>query len=139
MAIGNELTAQDKVKIRHHLGFLNVQEAQTFVLGTPAGVETQFAIEGAMNRLLPEAVPHVRELIERCNETECQRFQSQDARVEVKQVGDIQIAGKDGVDTNVRDYNYWRQALANAFGIYANPFDKRDDLTGGGPNVPVLG
>ena len=29
-----------------------------------------------------------------------------------------------------KNYDYWRNALANALGVYANPFDKRD--LGGG-------
>jgi hypothetical protein len=130
------LTDEEKVKVRHHLGFLNVQEAYTFVLGTPAGVETQFIVEGAMNRLLPAALPLVRNLLCKCDETECQRFESQPNLAAAK-VGNIELRGKDEQDALVRNYDYWRQALANAFGVYTNPFDKRVDQQNAGSPINV--
>lgn len=133
-----QLTPEEEVKVRHHLGYLNVQEASTFFLGVPAGVETQFQIEGALVRILPQAVPLIRQLICKCDEAECLRAETTPDRVTAKQVGDIVLAGKEGADAVIRDYQYWRQALANAVGSYANPFDARDDLRNG-LNVPVTG
>lgn len=130
-------TDEEKVRARHHLGFLNVQEAYTFVLGTPAGVETQFIIEGALNRMLPAAVPLFRELLAKCDSTEAQRFDDQEALVASK-VGGIDLRGREGQIGLALQYDYWRQGLANLLGIYVNPFDKRTDL-GGGLNVRVEG
>lgn len=132
------LTDEEKVRVRHHLGFLNVQEAYTFVLGTPAGVETQFVIEGSMNRLLPAALPLVRELLAKCDATEAQRFEDQEVLVATK-VGSIDLAGSKEQDGLVRNYGYWRESLANVFGAYTNPYDKRADLTSSGLNVRVQG
>jgi hypothetical protein len=132
------LTPEEKVRVRHHLGFLQVQEVYTFILGQPAAVETQFSIETAMNKLRVEAVPLVRDLLARCDATEGQRFDDQEVLVASK-VGSIELRGKDEQDGLVRNYNYWRQALANAFGAWTNPFDRRDDLTGSGINARVEG
>lgn len=131
------LTDEEKVRIRHHLGFLNVQEAYTFVLGTPAGVETQFIIEGAFLRLLPAAVPLVRELLAKCDSTEGQKFENQENLV-VSKVGSIELRGPEEQKELEKALNNWRGALANALGVYKNPFDKRDDASGG-LNVPVIG
>jgi hypothetical protein len=131
-------TPEERVKARHHLGFLNVSEVYTFVLGTPAAVETQFAIEGALNRILPEAMPLFRELLAKCDQTEAQRFDNQDSHV-ASRVGSIELRGREAQTTLAKDYSYWRQALANLLGIYENPFDKREDLAGGGINVRVEG
>jgi hypothetical protein len=131
-------TDEEKVRARHHLGFLNVQEAYTFVLGTPAGVETQFAIEGALNRILPAAMPKFRELLAKCDATEEQRFDDQDALV-AKKVGSIDLSGREGQVAQAMNYNYWRQSLANLLGIYENPYDKRADLALGGVNARVVG
>lgn len=131
-------TAEEKVRARHHLGFLNVDEAYTFVLGTPAGVETQFIIEGALNRILPSAMPLFRELLAKCDATEAQRFDDQDSLV-ASRVGSIELRGREGQVAQAMQYDYWRQGLANLMGIYVNPFDKRTDLSGGGLNVRVQG
>ncbi len=133
------LTPEEKVRIRHHLGYLNVQEAYTFVLGTPAGVETQFLIEGAMDRLLPTAVPLVRELVSKCDATEAQRFESQENLV-AAQVGSITLRGREEQRDLAHSYDHWRNALANALGTTPNPYDLRPDHgLAGGLNVPVRG
>lgn len=131
-------TREEKVRARHHLGFLNVSEVYTFVLGTPAAVETQFAIEGALNRILPEAMPLFRELLAKCDATEAQRFDDQDALVATR-VGSIELSGRKGQIAQAMQYDYWRQGLANCLGIYTNPFDKRLDLSAGGINTRVEG
>lgn len=131
-------TDEEKVRARHHLGFLNVQEAYTFVLGTPAGVETQFIVEGALNRMLPAAMPLFRELLARCDATEAQRFEDQDSLV-ASRVGSIELRGREGQVAQALQYDYWRQGLANLLGIYVNPFDKRSDLSASGVNARVEG
>lgn len=131
-------TEEEKVRARHHLGFLNVDEAYTFVLGTPAGIETQFIIEGALNRIRPPAMPLFRELLAKCDATEAQRFDDQDSLV-ASRVGSIELRGREGQLAQAMQYDYWRQGLANLMGIYVNPFDKRTDLNNGGVNVRVQG
>ncbi len=133
----NAPTEQEKVRARHHLGYLNVQEAYTFVLGTPAGVETQFLIEGALKRILPAAMPKFRELLDKCDCTEGERFENQDALIASK-VGSIELRGREGQVALAQNYNYWRQGLANLLGIDPNPYDKRGDLTDS-MNVRVQG
>lgn len=133
------LTEEEKVRVRHHLGFLNVVEAQTFVLGTPAGVETQFIIEGAMNRVKEEALPLLRRMLSYLDLTEEQMVTDQDVMV-VDQIGEITVR-KEQQKQLRQVYKYWQQSLANVLGVYPNPFDKRGMGVGGagGPNVPVMG
>ena len=121
------LTPEEKVKVRHHLGFLGVAEAFTMQAGIPAGVETQFILEGAMNRILPQSLPLARDLIAKCDQTEEQFFEYQDALVANK-VGSIELAGRKGQQAILKQYNYWRQGLANMFGAFCNPYDMREDL-----------
>lgn len=118
------LTPDEKVRIRHHLGFLNVDEASTFVIGVPAGVETQFTIESAFSRLLPEAIPKVRELLEELDCTEKQMSRSQ-ANAVVKSVDGITMGGADEQELLRKNYDRWRSSLANVFGVVPNPFDRR--------------
>jgi hypothetical protein len=130
------LTPEEKVRIRHHLGFLNVDESSTFVIGLPAGVETQFMIEGAFHRLLPEAIPQVRKLLQYCECTEEQKFGSQ-ANAVVKSVDGIAMGGVEEQALLAKGYDHWRAALANMFGVPPNPFDMR--YGGGRLNIPVCG
>lgn len=140
------LTPEEKVKIRHHTGFLNVQEAYAFVLGVPAGVETQFIIEGAMKRLLPEAVGLVRQLIARCDARE-EEMECNTDLYEVTALGPMAVnsTGRDNAQAlNRRNYDLQVAALCNVLGIERNPFDKRlTTVLGrkgiGGINAKVMG
>lgn len=127
------LNEQEKVKVRHHLGFLNVQDAQTFVLGTPASVETQFIIEGAMNRVLEAAVPEVRRHIQILDGIEDQKIQNLEL-LQITSLGEIAVnsTGPDREQVQLeQQYDYWVAALANLLGCYRNPFDKRKTARGG--------
>lgn len=121
---------QEKVRIRHHLGYLNVPASQTFVLGTPAGVETQFLVEGAMNKVLPEAESQARQLIANCDAVEAQLTENQDL-LAVTKVDEIDVRENE-FEKLMQRYHYWRNGLANVLGIYPNPFDKRFSAAGGG-------
>lgn len=127
------LTAEEKVKIRHHLGYLNVAYAYTFVLGIPAAVQTQFTVEGAMNKLLADAEPEMRRqlaILDRIEELDLEGLED----VEVSQIGEITIDPK-FYEKRWKQYERWRRSLANLFGIAPNPFDQR--LVALGISVPV--
>jgi predicted Zn-dependent protease len=127
------LTEDEKVKIRHHLGFLNVAEAMTFVLGTPAAVETQFLVEGAMNRVLESALVQVRRHVQILDTIEQQKIDDLEL-LAVTKVGEIEIR-QDEQEALDRQYERWQASLANLLGIYPNPWDKRNES---GFNVPVM-
>lgn len=128
-------TDDEKVRIRHHLGYLNVAQSQTFVLGTPAAVQTQFQIEGAMDKVLPAAMGKARQLIQYLE------------IIEGQMIGDLELLAVDAVDEITirkteqselkREYMYHREGLANLLGIYPNPYDKRFTNTGSIINVRV--
>jgi len=128
-------TDDEKVRIRHHLGYLNVAGSQTFVLGTPAAVQTQFQIEGAMDKVLPAALPKARQLLQYLE------------TIEAQMIGDLELLAIDAVDEITirkteqpelkREYQYHREGLANLLGIYPNPYDKRFYNTGSIRNISV--
>lgn len=129
------LSEEEQVSIRHHLGYLNVGEAYTFVLGTPAGVETQFIIEGAMKRVLPAAEPRMRMMLGTLDQIECQMVGDLDTLV-ASRIGDIEINPEEQKKL-LKAYDYWVDALSNIFGVPRNPFDKRKWNPGGGSRVNV--
>lgn len=126
------LTEQEKVRMRHHLDFLNVAEAYTLAFGVPMAAEPQFWIEGAMDRIKVEALPLARELLSKCDATEAQMFEDQENHA-VRKLGDIEI-NPDEFDVLERRLNYWRNRLATLLGVTPNPIAMgRND---GGVNVP---
>lgn len=126
---------EEKVRIRHHLGYLNVGAAATFVLGAPAAVETTFIIESAMDKVLPAAETLVRELVAKCDAVEAQMMENQEL-LAVTQVDEIGVR-QDEFQALLHRYHYWRNGLANVLGVYPNPFDKRFVGGAGALNVPV--
>jgi hypothetical protein len=131
------LTEADKNRARHHAGYGQVQAAQTFVMGVPAGVQTQFMIEGALNRIMPSAERGFRTLLDRLDRIEC-RIEESTEDVEVESLGDIKINAKAFVRL-VERYRYWQGALCNLMQVPPNPYDMRWTSAGGGINVPVVG
>lgn len=128
------LSEDEKVQVRRHLGFLNVAEAFTFVLGTPAGVETQFIVEGATRRLLVSAEPMVRQFLCELSDLEKAR-QAAVIDGQTSKIGNIELRNLKELLSAIDDQlHHKRGELANAFGVYVNPFDKRAK---GGINVSV--
>lgn len=129
------LNETDRVRARYHLGYLNVQEASTFQLGVPAAVPTLFMIEGAMNRLIPEAVPRIIMLLDRLDAVECELFGGIDL-VSYKQMESITVNEKRFTELS-KYYRQAMQSLASALGCLQNPYDPREWANGGGVNISI--
>jgi hypothetical protein len=125
------LTEDEKARARGHLGYLQVQQAYTFVLGIPAAVQTQFLIEGAFQRVLPSAEARFRQLLTILDGVEQQLVDNQ-INLAVEAIDEIHINLKEMKHLLDR-YEWWRRELANIMGILPNPFDQRfAGMAGGG-------
>lgn len=137
--MGPIFTDEEKVFIRHHLGYMQGQQTYTFALGVPAGVQSQFPIEVAMDKLIPAAAPMVRRHLEILERIEMQGIDDYELmavvkvdEIEVNKDEHKQLFGSDG-------YMRWRASLANLFGILPNPFDMRfSGIAGKGINGRVV-
>lgn len=127
-------TAEEKVWIRFHMGYLQVTSAATFSLGVPAAVETQFMIESAMNLVRPEAEGLVRDHLTKLAAILCQMVEDHEL-LAIERLGEISIR-MDEHDALRKEYSFWQRSLANVFGIVPNPFDQR--FGRGGLNAPVI-
>ena len=131
------LTEDDKNRARHHAGYLAVQESQTFVLGIPAAVQTQFVIEGAFNRILPSGEAMFRRFLDNCDQLEQQILDNADTLV-ASEVGDIKLR-PDEFPQLVKRYRWFVNSFCNLLGIRPNPFDARFyGSSAGGVNVAVM-
>ena len=133
MSTSNGIAKEERVRCRHHLDYLNVAAQATFVLGTPAAVETSFLIEGAMDKVLVEAVPLFRQILAILDAIEGQKVEDLEVLV-ANRVGSIELRG-DEQESLDKQYRRWQGKLANLLGVPSNPFDKSG---GGGINVPVM-
>jgi hypothetical protein len=134
------LTDQEKVRARHHTGYGGVQQAQTFVLGVPAGVQTAFMIEGALNRLMPQSEALFRDLLTRLDGIEVQILQDQ-PNLAASKVGSISV-NLDEFKHLILQYQHWQGSLCNMLQVPPNPFDQRPFMGAGygggaGMNVSV--
>ncbi len=131
------LTNEEKAKLRHHLGYLNVQAAATFQLGIPAAVQTQFMIEGAWDKVLPEAENLLKILLCRMDDVEAEVYGGIDL-ASVTATGNIQV-NPDRLKILAKYYCMAQQGAANLLGVPPNPFDMRDWVmnASGGISVPV--
>lgn len=133
----NQLTDDEKVRTRHHLGFMNVSAVATFVLGVPGAVDAGFIIERAMTLVLPEALPQYRKILGFLDQTEQQKIDDQEL-LAVDKVGDINIRQKE-MEQLSQAYRYWQGRLANMLGVMVNPYSKVAEDSGGGAFTPVIG
>lgn len=125
------LSEEEKVRIRDHLGFLNSSELSTFVLGLPAGVETQFMIERAMNLYIKEsALPMVRQILCELDDLDKSR-KAVRSTIGVEAIGGIRMRSPSDAFAELnKEFIRLIGRLANAFGVAPNPFDNRNGTFG---------
>lgn len=127
---------EEKVRARRHLGYLGVEASSTFSLGIPAAIQTQFMVEGALNRLLPQSMPTFLMLLDRLDCIDCEFYGGVDTAT-VSKIAEVEIDDK-RIQKIGKYYRNARSDLANLLGIVPNPFDQREIvMEGGGINVPV--
>ena len=111
------------------MGYLEVADVYTFVLGSPASVETTFIVEGAMDRLLESSLPRFRKLLRVLDQIQDQQIDDLEF-LAVETLGDIKVNLNEQKQL-IRNYDYWVAQLANFLGCPRNPFDKRLTSTSG--------
>lgn len=132
------LTDEEKVRVRFHTGYLNVSDAESFALGLPAGVQTQFLIEGAMDKLMPAGLPLFRETLAILDGIMKQMVCDLEL-LAVESIATIKVRMTEQKELK-QEYVFHRAGLCNMLGILPNPYDMRfgGGGTGTGINVSVL-
>lgn len=131
-------TLEEKARIRHHFAYVNVSAVSTFVLGVPAALQTTFMIEGAWDKILPEAEDLARKLLCRMDQVEEAVFGGIDL-ADVLETGAVKV-NPDRLKELAKYYRIAQQGLANMLGVPPNYFDMRDWVNAGAAgaiNVPM--
>lgn len=128
------LTNAEKEACRYHLGYAGVTDAGSMTLGVPASRQTNFILEGAMTRLMPESEPRVRELLAELAKIEaelkCARGELHAARaggVELRSLA----RGERITDALEAEHDRWAGRLGDVLGVPRYPYSSRDRAGGG--------
>lgn len=136
------LNEADRAKVRHHLGYTNVEPVSSIALGFPAASQPQFLVEIAMDRIIPEAVGLIQKYLAILDAIENQMVEAL-CRLKAQQLGELKIrnSNEEPVEQDLleREYVRWARRLADDFSVPLNPYSERfrSGTYGGGMNIPV--
>lgn len=125
------LSETEKVMVRTYLGYPNLGTAPLLAMGVPAAGHLSFLIENAMNYLLPQAEPRVREVLAelRCIEKQLSDVKS---RTKAEKTGDVTLRATHEIEDLEDLFCFWVSVLEDIFSIGTNPFSFRARLLGTG-------
>lgn len=133
------LNDNERMRAKHHLGYINATAAQAFSFGIIAQLEVQSQCEAALDNLLPVALPKFQQLLCALDKIECTVFGTTDL-AQIESVAEIKVNREMLKELRER-YRLAQESLANMIGTIPNVWDQRSWLMvgGGGINVPVFG
>lgn len=118
------LTPEEMADIRYHLGYPSVEPAASIQLGIPRVSETQFLLETAMTKVLPQSLSRVRSVLSQLN---CIEQQISNARTRLKAiaVGNIKLNNSEA-DNLEHEHARWAARMADLLGCPLYPFALRN-------------
>ena len=129
----------EKVRVRKHLGYPQVQAAASVNFGIPKPIQTAFLVEIAMQNLIEGAVAIVRDLLNKMDNIEDKLVDAQD-RLAAIQLDSLHLR-EDETDKLEREYVRWGFRLADVLGVpvYAYSLRYRNATFARGGSIPVRG
>lgn len=137
-----ELTAQEKERVRYHLGYMEVSSAPSIQLGIPKPLQTVFLLEDALTLLTNVyAVDRVRCILQTLDQIEGQ-LRAGTCTLVADKLGELQLhplraQGKLFTDSLEKEYRRWAQRLADVMGVPLYPYSQRFRASGPGAVLPV--
>lgn len=133
------LSPLERAKVRHHLGYPNVSAMASIQLGVPKPLQTMFLVETAMDKILTEFLPTIRQTICVLDGIESQMVSGQ-PNLAVNKLGEMELR-KEHLDQLEREYKRWAFRLAEDIGVPVYLFSSRFKGTGqgGAGNISVRG
>lgn len=118
------LTVEERVKIRHHLGYPNLSTGQAMAFGSVIPIQAHFLLESSMNNLLVDAEPIVRRLICTLDEIECLMARAL-PDLQVTRTGSGVELDKTYNDTLEKEYMRFAARLCDVLAVPFHPFSLR--------------
>lgn len=130
------LDEHEKVRVRHHTGYLLTNPVTTIQLGFPRAAQPQFLLETAMNSIPVEAIGQIRKYLDILDRVEGLLVEAQE-RLAANRLGEIDLR-EDEPGQLEREYARWAKRLADDLGIPLNPYSERFRAGGMITAVPVV-
>lgn len=128
------LSKEEKARIRHHMGYLNVDPVMSIQLGVPAASQPMFLVEGAMERIPPSAIGIVRDIVAQLDSIDCKIREAPDFEL-ASELGSLKL--RDNYLGRLQEhYLHWANRLSDILGAPLNPFSARWGAAG---TVPLNG
>lgn len=108
-------TVAEKERIRYHLGYMNVGSAASITYGLPKPSQMLFAVDLAMNLILPEGEDRVRRILGVLDCVEDKLIGAED-RLAATQLGDLKLRDQEP-DLLEKEYKRWASRLADILGV----------------------
>lgn len=128
------ISNEERVRIRHHLGFPNIGNRAVISLGVLAGGLPTFILESAMTNLLPEAETLMRNALTQCDCIEAQMGEAR-TRMKTAAVEGVILRAREELEDLEDQYDYWTSALVDFFGVIKNPWSNKLNRVSGGTTV----
>lgn len=131
------LQEEEKVRIRHHLGYLQPNPVTTIQLGFPRASQPQFLVESAMNNIPEAAIGLIRKYVAYLDNIEDRLIGSLD-RLQATRLAEITL-NPDEQDKLEKEYYRWAMRLADDLGVPLNVYSERfrRGASGATLSVPV--
>jgi len=129
------LTEEEKARIRHHLGYLNVNPVTAIQLGFPRASQPQFLVESAMNNIPESAIGIIRKNVAILDNIEDRLVGALD-RLTAQSLDEITMR-PDEHDALEREYYRWATRLADDLGVPLNIYSERFRNAGGQASINV--
>lgn len=134
------LTEIEKNRVRMHLGYPGVDQLGSIQLGIPTVRQTSFILQTALDRILEESIPRVREILDVMDRIEDELVKSTKYLAAMR-VGNLELrptkAGESHPDALEREYCRWGFRLGDVFGVPPYHLSLRYQKFGRSGNVPV--
>src|SRR5258708_35315479 len=84
------LTESERARVRHHLGYLNIEPAAAITLGFPSAQQAMFLVESAMNRIIAAAVGIIQTNLSTLDSIE-QQMRDANRRLLAQQIDELKL------------------------------------------------
>lgn len=122
------LSESDRVRVRHHMGYLNVEPGASIALGFPSAQQPEFLVERAMNNIIDQAVGRIIQTLDMLDCLE-QQLIAAVPQLAVQQLGEMKLRNSNeepnACDLIEAEYVRWAKRLADDLGAPLNMFSER--------------
>ena len=113
------LTAEEKVRIRYHMGYPLQGQVRSYFAGIPFNRQTLYLLDGAMELVEEGSLSTIRTMIGRLDKIDEQIFCASFKHMAADQLEDLKINQQYNEELR-REYTYWQGRIAQCLDVPLN-------------------